>query len=477
VRCVWPGHEDAARSWQVDGLDIVDPGVVVAEADTTIRCAYRVGDLSFAVVAEVRPRPEVSNMLVVMLDDMGIDVMARWSLGEVAATTPVIDQMMDEGVSFTRTYAQPNCSPARASLLTGRQPYRHGVGTAMPEFGSFPLPLEEQTIAELVAEAGWRSALTGKWHLATLQVDFLNHPTDSGFDHYSGSMVGFGDTLASDGLPQTYFSWEKVSDGRLFRTDTYATTDTFDDALLAIDLMPEPWLLIVSPNAPHTPFHVPPGELLSGDPATVNTSTERYLAMIEAVDTELGRLLDTMDPDVLARTTTMVLGDNGTPVRSFAVPVGEAKGSPFERGVRVPLVVTGPFVDRGGVEVEALSHIVDIFSTASDIAGVSPRQVVDGVSLVPYLRDAGREPLREFVYAERFSDNGFELPKILYRRTIRDDGYKLVQDYFEGNVTVGLYAVPGIGFEGPNLLDAPLQADAEAALDRLEGAMPFAWPY
>ena len=189
------------------------------------------------------------------------------------------------------------------------------------------------------------------------------------------------------------------------------------------------WLLWLALNAPHSPFHVPPEELhdytLSGDPD--DDPFPHYLAMIQAMDTELGRLLAGIDAQTLANTYIIYLGDNGAlaTTNQGIYPDDHAKASLFQGGVHVPMVITGPGVVAG--RAAGLVQITDLHATILELIGAAPVEGVeyDGVSIVPMLSDASAT-VRSTMHLEFF---GPGLSERRAGRAVRDDRYKLMYHY------------------------------------------------
>ena len=178
---------------------------------------------------------------------------------------------------------------------------------------------------------------------------------------------------------------------------------------------------MVSFNAPHAPFHDPPPELHSYDLGAEATDVDRFAAAVEALDTEMGRLLASIPADVRERTSVIFLSDNGSPQSVITAPFAptRAKNTPFEGGIHVPMIVTGPLVTSPGTRTGALVHVVDILPTMAHIAGVRLGDVTkpdmlgvvapvtyDGQSLVRYLEDPNQDSVRDAIYMEQIAPNG-----------------------------------------------------------------------
>ncbi|MEQ1501104.1 MAG: sulfatase-like hydrolase/transferase [Myxococcota bacterium] len=427
------------------------------------------------------PAAPAPNVLLVVLDDVGVDRFALWNplggpLGADPAAypaTPALDALAARGVRFDAAYAMPECSPARATLLTGRYPWRHGVGSALTFDDPGGLPDDELLLPELLADhapEAWTTGWFGKWHLATFETGPWDAPVRQGFDHYAGSLGNLYLRYTSEAVPQDYFRWEKDTDGELAWTDAYATTDTVDDAIAAVTDWPSPWLVGVGLNAAHDPFHNPPDGLTSGVARGETGPLQKYHAMIESADHELGRLLDQVDDD----TVVIVIGDNGPPA---GMVVGDedpllAKGTVGELGLRVPLVIAGPGAAEGAV-YPGLVSIADLFATVAALADAEIPEALgaelDAVDLGPALRDPTGPAVRDTVFAETFSPSGPPPHADGHQQMVRDLRFKLIHTTTEGD---HLYDLGDRPAEGEDLLASPLAPEAAAAYDRLTAALP-----
>ena len=411
------------------------------------------------------PRAQ-ENVLVVLIDDWGTDNSALYTTGTNPPPTPRIDALAAAGVTFDNAWVQTMCSPTRAMLMTGRHAFRTGVRYVVP--AGADLAPREITIPEHLRNAGLphRHGAFGKWHLSDL-VRGRTAPNDAGFDRYAGMFYGVGD----------YYRWERTVDGATNVETTWATTKNVDDALAWIQGQSGPWFCWFAPFSAHSPFQAPPPSLhtqnLAGlDPAV--TPRPFYRAMVEATDTELGRLLDGLGP-ALANTHVIVLGDNGTPpeVVEPGLDPFHAKGSPYEPGVGVPLIVAGPAVQNPGRRVDALVSGVDLFATVSDLLGAPaapPFARNDGVSFAPYLRDPATPPLRDTIFSELAVPTGSG--GTCGFTTIRDARYKLIRrTCTSGQLGEELFDLGNDPLETNDLLQSPLAPGAFAALLRLGAEM------
>ncbi len=400
------------------------------------------------------------NIVLILADDLGVDLLSAYQEAVAPPCTPNIDALANSGLLFRNAWTNPVCTPTRAAVLTGRHGFRTGIGDVGDSVG---LPLAELTIPEM--PVGYQTAAVGKWHLAGNLGDL--HPNETGFGYFAGPIGG--------GLPD-YFQWPKVINGRSSIASTYATTDTTDEAIAAISTMSEPWFTYVAFNSPHTPWHEPPPELC---PASTSCSfgfcdtlhsgaSDRRLgkAMVEAMDTEIGRLLDAIDA-IDPNAIVVFMGDNGSPGQLTRSPfeADHAKGTMYEGGVNVPLIVRAPGITQG--ECQALVSSVDLFATFAELAGISA-PTEDSVSLLPYFRNAN-QALREVVYTERFSPNGSLPPIAEHSRCVRNSGYKLIRINGQQDQFYDLLNDP---FETTNLIGG-LSVAEQIAFDQLEAELVF----
>lgn len=442
------------------------------------------------------------NVLLILADDMGVEALSVYGLGETAPTTPTIDTLARDGVLFRNFWSQPVCSPTRATIMTGRYGFRTGVGRPIAPAvdggasGALPLPPVKPASAPweppgrgrnagnpvsrglpstefmlpMALDAGtdnaYRTAAIGKWHLADRDNGWLQHPRNAGLDFYSVIMHG----------EDSYFAWRKVLNGEVVGTTIHSAIDQTETAIEWIrEQGDEPWFVWLSFILPHTPLHLPPPELLQSDYSDLSPTQDtsenpiRYFhAMIEAMDTEIGRVLDSMAPSVRENTYVIFVGDNGTTNSSVIPPFepGRAKGTIYQGGLNVPLIVSGPDVERGAVS-GALVNSTDLYSTILEMTGVSVDDVVpdgvtlDSVSIVPYLSNPAAPSQRNWVYADVFSGSFLGVANANY--AMRNDRYKLLRH--EGREE--FYDLGHDPYEHDNLLEGTMSAAVRAQYESL----------
>lgn len=433
------------------------------------------------------PHTGPGNILLFLADDLGIDRLESYGVGEAFPSTPTIDGLAADGVRYTRVWAQSLCSPGRAAIQTGRQPYQTGIGHALSAHTTNPLDDAEVTLPELIGDSGYASAYVGKWHLSSTRLPesgYYHHPNDQGWDSFDGLMVGLDDEIAFDEGAQSWFDWERTIDGVPSRSPIYVTTANANAAIDAISELPEPWIVQVAFMAPHAPLHWPPDRLWDGEEVGATDPQRKTNAMIEAMDAEMGRVIEALGPRA-ARTTVVFTSDNGTEPAAVSAPydAAHAKGTPYEGGVRVPLVVSGYKVGRQGERCDHLVQTTDLFASIAELAevAVDPALTTDSVSFVPSLGDPDAAPARTLAFAEQFEPSG-PGPYDEHFLAIRDDRYKLVRWYSKGDEEepafdeTMFFDLGSDAAEGPDLFAGGLDADRQQAFDALTARLPTRFP-
>ncbi len=373
--------------------------------------------------SDTESRPDI---LLIIADDLGTEMLAPYGIGRDIPKTPNLDALAERSVLFRNAWSAPVCSPTRACIQTGRYGFRTGIGYTVKNLERFNgLSASEIILPEMLdsgTDSAYRHALFGKWH--------LNHVSS---EDRSGALVG-PDVVRAHGYghhegiihnilePDSYTNWPKVSNGEQRQSRVYATTATVDDFLKWRETVDAPYFAVLAFNAPHTPLHAPPRELHSVDLTSMGSPNQRprvfYKAMVEALDTEIGRLFESMGSS-LSETTVIFMGDNGTPIAVVkkdpykTLDKSHSKGSVYEGGVNVPLYVSGPGVTAAGAKCNAMVHAVDIFATVAELADVDlsdpdvypADRTLDSKSFVPYLTDPELPSPRRFNFTEKFFEN------------------------------------------------------------------------
>jgi arylsulfatase A-like enzyme len=347
-------------------------------------------------------RPDV---YVIIADDLALSDLA-------VVETPHLDALAARGVSFTRAYANPMCTPSRHSFLFGVwSDARLGdpCEPKQPPFdrGAFTLP-------KMLDAAGYATALFGKWHLGGNDVAAWElTPHLFGFETWRAGVPS--NVVLCGG--EDYFEWTRVDDGRKTLSKQYQT-EALLEAFLAWRTEPVegPRFAVLSLQTPHAPMHVPPR---FSDRPTEDLRAQ-YELMVRDMDATVGALLGPgrIDPE---EDLVLFFGDNGTP--SKASGPGQSgdrvKFSTFEGGIKVPLIVTGPGI-AGGATTSALVHVVDVAATVAEVLGLAPPPG-DGLSFRYALRDPSAGSERDHVYCSRAGLNRVK-PR---ERAVVTEGFKL----------------------------------------------------
>ncbi len=398
------------------------------------------------------------DIVLIVANDLGYG-----DLGYTGATqieTPNIDALAAAGIAFSNGYvAHPSCSASQAALMTGRHPARFRLERDLayaPYDQRHGLDNDERLFPKRLRAAGYDTAMVGKWHLGAA-AGFA--PRSRGFDRFFGFLGSEHDHFASV-ANSTADLVPLIDDKRPFNLDGYLTDVLTDKAIEFVQTARSvPYLLYLAYNAPAAPLQAPADliDLYSGVPGDRGT----YLAMIDSVDRNVGRLLAAVDT-VGRRDKTLIffLSDNGGPTAwADNGSLRGAKGDLHEGGVRVPFVASWPERWPTGVSYAPMVVSMDVAATARAMASVPPATNADGVNLDPFLRGEIDEPPHEALFwRDSAGDQHY---------AVRAGDLKLV-----GNVgvpTAALYDLAGDPGETTDLL-----AGDTAAANAL-GALWNAW--
>lgn len=340
--------------------------------------------------AKARP-----NLVVIYTDDQGIGDLGCYGHPEVK--TPNIDRLAARGVRFTNWYSNsPVCSPSRASLLTGKYPENHGildVLTSTAQFNTPGLRQGEKTLAGELHNAGYRTGHVGKWHIGSAPQ---SRPLKVGFDEFFGFYSGWTDyyshryyTLGkgqSEILHDLWRNEEEVWADSEYQTEVLGREAV---AFVSRQKKEQPFYLNVWFGAPHYPMTAPE-KYLNRFPKSMDRDRRMYLAMVAAVDDQVGALISTLDRNgMLENTVVFFQSDNGATQESRADHAGRPyrggsnapfrgwKQGLFEGGIRMPALMSWPGKIRPGV-VDGIGMAMDVMPTFLGMAGVEVPPGVDG---------------------------------------------------------------------------------------------------
>jgi len=349
------------------------------------------------------------NILYIVSDDQGWkDVGYHGS----DIKTPNIDRLASDGVRLEQFYAQPMCTPTRASLMTGRYPFRYGLQTAViASAHTYGLPTDEYLLPQALKDAGYSTAIIGKWHLG--HADPKYWPRQRGFDYQYGPLIGEIDyfTHQQHGVVDWY------RNNAVVKEEGYSTTLLGNDAVKLIEQHnpSQPLYLYLTFNAPHTPYQAPQ-EYLDKYQNIADPSRRAYAAAITAMDDQIGRVLATLDKKGMRSNTVVFFqSDNGgTRNKMFAGeldmskvvipcdngPFREGKGMLYEGGTRVIALANWPGHIKPGTTVDGMIHVVDMYTTVAAIAGASTAKAkpLDGLNMWPTLSEGKPSPRTELIY-------------------------------------------------------------------------------
>lgn len=402
------------------------------------------------------------NIVFILADDLGYgDV----GYHESEIRTPHLDALASGGARLEQFYVQPVCSPTRAALLTGRYPIRHGlqVGVIRP-WHEYGLPVDERTLAQALREAGYFTAISGKWHLGLMRPDLL--PTQRGFDHQYGHYCGAID----------YYKHQRDGGHDWHRNDKAVYEEGYSTDLLADEAVrlieghdaARPLFLYVPFNAVHSPLQAPQSYI--DQYAHIKDQKRRvYAAMTSAMDDAIGRIVAAVDRRGLRERTLIVFSsDNGGPLNLGATngPYRAGKGSLYEGGVRVTALANWPGRIKPGTVVDEPLHAVDWYPTLLKLAGASPQQSrpLDGYDIWGVITAGQPSPHTEILHNVNDAEGA-----------IRRGDWKLVVHRRPGKPQVELFNIRTDPYEKQNVADShpEVVTQLEAALERYAGeALP-----
>ena len=350
--------------------------------------------------------PDKPNILLIISDDIGIDYTNGYQEEGLRPTTPTLDSLRTVGLTFTNAWSNPMCTPTRAAMMSGKYGVKTGVisvpGNLELSHTSIFKELGDRT------ENAYADAVIGKWHISS-PVD-LDHPAQHDVDYYEGFFRG----AVAD-----YYVWDKVTNSSTSNETAYVTSDLTNTSINWVNNQNKPWFLWLAHAAGHSPFQTPPDDLYSISPT--NNNQQRYVASIEAMDAEIGRLLKEMTPAVLENTVVIYIGDNGSPRQVIQnYPNGHNKGTLYQGGVHVPMIVAGKGVARKNETEAAMVNVVDIYATVLEIAGAELQGGIYNSFSFDHLLSSSAGAKRPFNYTDVSSNSTTGW-------TIRDPQYKLIE--------------------------------------------------
>ena len=327
------------------------------------------------------------DIVFLLIDDLGY---ADCGFnGGTQIKTPNIDRLAKSGTIIDSHYVQPVCSPTRSTLLTGRYPTHTGVYTIVSPGAPWGLPLAERTLADALRSAGYRTALTGKWHLGEFEKAY--QPNARGFDHQYGHFFGMLDYFTHE--RQNKLDWYR--DGVPLKEEGYTTHLITAEAckVIAETGNDKPLFLYVPFNGVHSPFQVPESYLKPY--AALKGNRQKLAGMLAAVDEAIGKIEDALRKSGRLENTLIVFSsDNGGPPPGDNTPLRDFKGSIYEGGTRAAAFATWPGRIPADKHVTQPMHMVDWYPTLIKLAGgtLDQKLPVDGLDVWPMLTKGAPTP-------------------------------------------------------------------------------------
>ena len=350
------------------------------------------------------------NIVYIVADDLGWkDVGYHGS----DIQTPNLDILAASGARLEQFYAQPMCTPTRAALMTGRYPFRYGLQTlVIPAGYSYGLPADEWLLPQALKEAGYKTAIIGKWHIGHGDQKFW--PRQRGFDYQYGPMIGEIDYFTH----KEHDTVDWYRDNKKLIEEGYSTTLLGNDAVKLISAhdTAKPLYLYLAFNAPHTPYQATQ-EYLDEYKQIADPSQRAYAASITAMDDQIGRVVEALQKKGMRDNTIIFFqSDNGgtrnakfagtgfdlskTKIPCDNSPYREGKGSLYEGGTRVVALANWPDHIKWGTIVDGMIHVVDTYPTLAKLAGASTAKCkpLDGMDVWSTISQGAASPRTELVY-------------------------------------------------------------------------------
>ena len=400
------------------------------------------------------------NIVLIMADDLGYGDLGCYGCTDIR--TPAVDHLAAEGVKFTTFYSNaPECTPTRTALLTGR--YQHRVGglecalgignvgryddaIRLRETNDMGLPAEETTIARMLKDAGYATAISGKWHLGYESKFF---PLRHGFDVWFGPVGGAVDYFHHceyTGEPALYLNDKPV------KREGYLTNLITDEAVRFIQHRHNtPFFLYVAYTAPHTPYQGPDDKKLEPVPQADYNKGSRatFAAMVERMDEGIGKIVKALEKCKIADNTLVIfMSDNGANKTGNNSPHSGYKGNLFEGGIHVPCIARWPGVLAKGTVSNQPCMTMDFSRSIVRAAGVGPvkNRPFDGIDILEAVETNQPVRKRTLFWRARRGDRT--------RKAVRDGSLKYIRLKEGDKISEYLFDLEQDPAEKNNLLDS-----------------------
>ena len=384
----------------------------------------------FVPLSILAQKKDAPNIIIILTDDQGYtDVGFN---GSTEIPTPNIDRIAKNGVVFTNGYVSyAVCGPSRAGLMTGRYQDRFGFGRnplLAPNDIDQGVPVEEEMISEALKNVGYNTLAIGKWHLGAHKDQ---RPLQQGFDEHFGFLSGghryFPEDWKLNDLTEIRsqndgYITKLLHNGKRINETAYLTDALSREAVNFIKKERKgPFFIYLAYNAPHSPLQATK-KYLDRFPNIENKKRKIYAAMVSAVDDGVGNILDALDEMAISDNTIVYfLSDNGGPLHNGSNndPLRGKKGNVYEGGIRVPFAMQWPKNIKAGQTYAKPVISLDIFATAAEYAGFTPKSKIDGVNIVPFLNAKSNETPHNYLFWRKFDQE---------KIGIRSDDFKLVKE-------------------------------------------------
>ncbi len=384
------------------------------------------------------------NIFYILIDDIGFGDLGSETLNAIRGyKTPAINEFAREGMRLARMYTEPSCTPTRVAFMTGRHPFRNGMGNTSVDISGFGLAGKEVTIAEVLSEVGYNTVHIGKWHMGDIQEAWPNH---QGFDyaafpiHQQGQLTIFHDDAADEevsvGIGKNNYD-DRFTMDEWFRTDAsdmvVGVEGVRNKPVREVDMQPgERWTEAKYHEmnvryqdqamehlrrlaADDEPFFLEYWPLypLTGPRTTTDQYTTPnggiYVEKMKLVDRWIGELMAEMDTLGIAdNTLVIIMGDNGhftkySPQSGYTPMIFRGgKGSTYEGGVRVDAFVRWPGVIEADSVVGDIVHVTDLYTTIARLAGatdeIATDRIIDGIDQTTLMLEGETHGRRDYVF-------------------------------------------------------------------------------
>ncbi len=378
-------------------------------------CALFVGSLFGGSASGQESQP---NVVLILMDNLGYGEIGAYGGGELrGAATPRIDSIADDGMRLTNFNVEAQCTPSRAALMTGRHPIRSGLHSVPGSLADYGLVNWEVTLAELASDAGYDTAIFGKWHLGQVNGRF---PTDHGFDEWFGIANSTDEALWIDNqtydenahpmnaephtlqarrgaVPVEIRPYDIEERRQIDRRITEKAVEFIGQSSASGDA---PFFLYLPMTQPHYP-------ILPHPDFDGSTSSGYWGDILAQMDAYTGRIIDALEARGLTENTILIFtSDNGPDMQpEWAGSPGPWRGTYFtalEGSLRVPFLIRWPDGIEAGRVSNEIVHMVDLLPTFAELFGSEAPQdrIIDGISLVGFFRGdekSGREGFPVYV--------------------------------------------------------------------------------